>query len=222
LAMTVASNDVSSQEINSDHSAESSFNPYPRELCRNLVLWAWSRRPHQVNWMSGADELIRSAAISLGERYVEQPPLIQAANIRVKLARVAVALAARTFSTRDGEHIEVDHRHVEDAVRFIDRLYSMQGFGYADFSGEMIEDARLARSNMDQARTLIHNTTGLGKFLRSQSSFRKQDLQDMLNQSSDSISDIINQLWTMQMIRKEQADFRVNPVLHEILREKEV
>jgi hypothetical protein len=39
------------------------------------------------------------AANDLGSRYVEDPPLIQAANVREKVARLAVALAARLFST---------------------------------------------------------------------------------------------------------------------------
>jgi hypothetical protein len=52
----------------------------------------WSSRQRQ-------EAKVFDAANEMGKLYIEDPPLIQAANVRIKIARVAVALAARTFST---------------------------------------------------------------------------------------------------------------------------
>jgi hypothetical protein len=137
LAMSVASSDIKAEDINRAH--EVGPQKYSREACQALVRWAWSRQPEQVVWAEGAEESVFRAALDLGKRYTEDPPLIQAANVREKVARIAVALAARLFSTDErGETLIVRRAHVQGAVAFLDRLYSMKGFGYRERSSEFL------------------------------------------------------------------------------------
>lgn len=221
LAMSVAATDVDREEINRSHHTDRK-QQYPKELCQALVQWVWSRTMDQVLWDAGAEDEIYKASIDLGSRYVEDPPLIQAANVRIKLARVAVALAARTFSTdRSGECIVVKKVHVQDAVKFIDKVYQMPGFGYHEVSREQIEDFKAAISMRDDAKGYLVSQVGLSKFLRSMAGgrFRRQDLEDILMLERDTAVLIINSLWKYRLIRREGANIKMQPILHELLRE---
>ena len=161
-----------------------------------------------------------AAANEVGSRYVEDPPLIQAASVRVKIARVAAALAARLFSTDEtNERVIVKPEHVEAAVQFMDRLYKMIASGYADRSRERIADIAQARENEGNIKQYLWGNKSLAKFLRSSSRFRRQDLEEILNIQRDEANGIINKLWESRMVRKDGQDVRVEPVLHSLLRE---
>lgn len=221
LAMSVASGDVPASVINQARRA--GRHEYPREACSTLVRWAWSRTPEQVTWEDGATEAVYKAALDLGRRYVEDPPLIQAANVREKVARLAVAVAARLFSTDErGEVVRVRPIHVKAAVSFIDRLYSLEGFGYADRSREIIADRRAARNprNIAATRKLLEARPGLTRFLRAQGKFRRQDLEEILNIDREEANAIVSTLMTLKMVYKQKGDTLVMPTLNEILREE--
>jgi hypothetical protein len=217
LAMSVVAGEVPMDEINRTPGG-GAFR-YSEGPSRALLRWAWSRRPGQVRWASGAEGAVYRAAKQLGTGYVEDPPLVQGANVRLKVARTAVALAARTFSTKDGENLIVTKDHVSDAVAFIDRLYSMPSFGYKDLSTERINDEKEARSRAQDVKDYLKERKGLAKFLRSQGKFRRQDLEEIMNVPREEANAIINRLWSTRMVRKEGGDVRVEPTLHAILRE---
>jgi hypothetical protein len=217
LAMTVRAGEVPSEEINKVHKA--GRQKYPEELCRTLIRWVWSRTPEQVVWTDAAYQLALRMATKLGSRYIEDPPLIQAANAREKVARVATALAARTFSTdRTGERVIVRSCHVKDAVAFVDRLYGMRGFGYAERSREMLDARDEAEDNAKDIKSYLGRKPGLAAFLRGTGKFRRQDVEEVLNVDREQANAIISRLWDAKMIRKEKGDIKVEPTLHAILR----
>lgn len=220
LAMTVSADEVDSLQINRSYRDEFPAR-HGREASRLLVQWAWSRRAEHVIWSPGAEEEVYTLAVKMGKRYVESPPLIQVANVRVKIARVAVALAIRLFSTdQDGEVVIVTKRHVRDAVRFMDHLYSMRNFGYRDLSAERIKEVKEGSKFYDEAKQYLYNNPELAKFLRvMEGHFRTQDLQDMLNLTKEMANAIVNTLWRFRMITRQGPNIVVQPLLHEILRE---
>lgn len=217
LAMNASAGEVESTEINRQHKAGKP--KYSSEICSELVRWVWSRTADQISWAAGAEDAVRDAAEEMGKRYVESPPLVQAANIRVKIARVAVAMAARLFSSPDGERLVVNKAHVRDAVKFMDHIYAMPGFGYAEMSREQIADRQEGRSKQGEIKKWLMTHPGLSKFLRSNSSFRRQDLEEVMNLSREEANAIINTLWEARMVRKQRGDIRAEPVLHELLRQ---
>lgn len=165
FAMAVRSDDVSMAEINR-HDRPKPEHLYTRDLCHDLVMWAWSRQPHQVQWQRGAEREVYQQAVRMAERYTEQPPLIQGANAREKIARMAVALAARTFSTDDGTNVLVTRRHVRDIVRFLDHLYSKPAFGYRDRSKQSKEREQLAKKNIDLVTNDLYGDPSFERFLQ--------------------------------------------------------
>lgn len=184
-----------------------------------LVRWAWSRTPDQVVWADGAEDAVRRAALDLGRRYVESPPLIQAADVRNKVARIATALACRLFSSDpSGEAVHVRRTHVKSAVRLIDSFYGAPGFGYRQESRRALDAQREAKRNRPDINDMLRRNLPLAKLLRDRSSLRRQDLEEALDMDNSIANATLNQLWEARMLNKEAASFNVQPVLREILR----
>jgi hypothetical protein len=221
FAMAVVADEVPSEVINSYHRSGKMI--YDEEACAALVRWAWSRRPEHIVWVDDAEERCLTLAQEMGKRYIESPPLVQGANIRVKIARLAVAMAARLFSTDDEfERVLVRTEHVEDAVSFLDRIYGMRSFGYAERSKEIIADRLYAADRALEMERYLEASPALAKFLRGSGRFRRPDLEEIMNISREEANAIIQALWDARMIRKDRGDIKVEPELHNILREVNV
>ena len=136
MAIVVASGDVPSSVLNiRDANRPVSSSTFDSDVCRDLILWAWSRKADQVQFEPEATEAILAASEKMGSTYVSSIPLVEAADQRLKLARMAAAIAARTFSTDEtGSCIVVRKCHAEFVHAFLDRIYSNPTFGYSDYS----------------------------------------------------------------------------------------
>jgi hypothetical protein len=217
MAMSVKTGEVPMEEINRPHRAGEQR--YDSESCSMLIRWVWSRTPDQIIWTKLAEQTVYKLANDMGRRYVEDPPLIQAANVREKIARFSVAIAARLFSTdKSYEKILVRKEHVFAAVAFMDRVYNMPGFGYAERSRELIRDRREAKGQVGSIREFLGNKPGLGKFLRGAGKFRRQDIEEVLNVDREEANAIISTLYDARMVRKLKGDIWVEPTLHDLLR----
>lgn len=221
LAMTVSTNDVPAELINRRQSA-GHRHTYTSDACHALLRWVWSRKRDQVVWDNEAEDAVFAAALELGKSYVPDPPLIQAQNVRQKIARTAVAIAARTFST-DATHskIVVSKEHVESAVTFINWLYSSRDFGYKAISERHFEDQRRAAESMQDVKEYMYTRPGLARFLiGTGGSFRRQQMEEMLNLSREEANLVINKLAGMNMIKSNtDFDYRIQPHLNSVLRE---
>lgn len=140
FALAASGADVPSSMINSTKH-ERVAHDYSTSACEKLVLWAWSRKSEDVRFARGVEEYIVQMAEEFGRRYVPEPPLVQVENVRMKLARIAVALAARTFSTdSSGTKVIVKRAHVEGAIEFLDTIYGQEVLGYLRHSRRVISD----------------------------------------------------------------------------------
>lgn len=218
LGMAVARNDVPPSEFNKR--IEAGELRYTAEACHTALMWCWTRQVDQIVWAKGAEDHVYKLALEIGQRYTEDPPLMQAANARIKIARLAAALAARTFSTDETfENVVVTAQHVQDAVTFMDLLYEMPSFGYAERSRERLMDLEEARENHEKIRIYLLENRGLAKFLRGNPRFRGQDIQEVLNKDRDTANAMISKLFETRMLRKDHGDNIVEPELHGLLRE---
>ncbi len=135
LALVVAKDEVSSKDINQRRKKTKIDNPYSAELCHQLVLWVWSRKPEHIVFKVDIVEQIMRAALSLGKQFSSRVCLIQSEDVRFKLVRIATAAAARTFSTDDkGEKVIVTKEHVTFAYNFLIHIYSKASSGYEQLS----------------------------------------------------------------------------------------
>jgi hypothetical protein len=165
------------------------------------------------------------AAEAFGARYVPDPPLVQQQNVRIKLARLAVAVALRTFSTEDGRKVIVRREHVDAAVDFLDHVYGKESFGYKRHSERELRSRARARQQKKECRTyLLSNEDvliGLQAVMQD-SQFRVRDFTDFANMSSTEAQIAVRKLHGMGMVRRKTKGYiAMNSDLVDLLREME-
>lgn len=135
FAILLSEGEIDAAKINSMITHSSRGKPlYGSDDCRKCVLWAWTRKPEQVVFDEKARQLCLELSVSMCSEFSETLPLCDKGTMRYKLARLASALACRTFSTEDGSSVVVRPCHVEYIHRFLRRNYSLPHFGYKDFT----------------------------------------------------------------------------------------
>ncbi|MCP8316523.1 MAG: hypothetical protein H3Z51_06650 [archaeon] len=114
-------------------------------MIRRLIYWAWSRKIDQIII---TDEALKEAKTStpklIDEYSVNEVPLIHNATLGIVL-RLACSFAVLTFSSPDGEKLEVHTKHVEMAVKLIREmveLWDLGGLKAALGKGEITEEER--------------------------------------------------------------------------------
>lgn len=179
-AIAVNSNEVSATEIGKLRADRMQVKPtHTHELCRELVLWSWTRDASQVKFERGAEALVVSYASKLCETFAEDVPLVDRGSMRYKLARVAAATAARTFSSQDGESLLVRECHADFAFDLLKTTYESPAVGYAEYS----KAVNASRTMSDPAaiekavKTLPHAKEFVEHILNA-AKFDQQDVQD--------------------------------------------
>jgi 5S rRNA maturation endonuclease (ribonuclease M5) len=224
FAMAVASNEVDSATINAD-TPPTVPHRYTEKLCADLVTWAWSRTVDQVLWQDGVETLVLAQAQSLGQRYITEPPLIQVENVRLKIARLAVAIAARLFSSdTTGECIVVKAEHVEAAVKLLDRFYKMPSMGYANHSARVLRDRQKAREHREFILDYLRQRTEVFEVLQSVGGdpFKLRDFEEFAAMSRLEAQEIVQVLKRHRMVRQMAKGYmRAEPGLIECVKKLE-
>lgn len=224
VAMAVASSDVPAREINTRRPPRVPHQ-YTHAACATLVNWVWSRTPDQIRWAKGVENYVLDVAQELGRRYIPEPPLIQAENVRIKLARLAVAVAARLFSCDEtGERLVVHREHVAAAEKLLDGFYRMPSFGYADHSAQVLRERENAEKNVAAVRRYLAANDDILKTLSSCMSgqFRMRDFQEFGGMSQVEAQEAVRVLQSQHMIRRQSRGYmRAEPVLVALVKELE-
>ena len=221
LAMACASSDVPLSVINAEFDEHDRVkHVYTSDLCTKLIRWVWSRTPEQVKFSPGVEEMILKMATEHGEKYSNRFPLVEAANQRIKIAKLAIAVAARLFSTdRKGECIVVRKEHVLFVGEFIDRLYESRTLGYHEFSRQQIQNVRIASEQRDAVYKMVAAEPDLASIFLTYSHIRIVDMIDMLDCEREEAKHYLRELVKAKMLFKTQNGFMKSPAFTELLRE---
>ena len=136
LAIILSNKDISSIELNRLTSHRPMVDhKFTNDVCKLIILWSWTRKEEQIQFEIGAIEQCLASAIKLCDIFSEEIPLVDRATVRFKIARLAVALAARTFSSDESlETIVVRQCHIEYIEYFLIKVYSSNSFGYDNYT----------------------------------------------------------------------------------------
>lgn len=153
FAIIVAKQDIPSDRINTLYSKKVPH-VYTDELCNDVLLWTWSRKPKNIIFDKDTEQLILDCAMEMGRKYSDVIPLVQDSVQRIKLAKLSVAVACRLFSTEDGINVIVRTCHVEYIYNFLNSIYDSKYFGYNNYSEyqkktEDILDAKNVKHEID-------------------------------------------------------------------------
>jgi len=221
FAMAVASSDVKAEEINTRKPPHVTHR-YTQRLCSQLVNWVWSRTADQIVWEPGVENYVLDVAQALGARYIPEPPLIQVENVRVKLARMAVAVAGRLFSCDDsGELLIVGREHVQAAERLLRGFYEMDSFGYAEHSANVLYERAEAATNARSVQKYLVANDDIFETLKScmAGPFKMRDFQEFGGMTQLEAQEAVRVLQQQRMIRRLSRGYiRAEPTLIELIK----
>jgi len=197
---------------------------YTSDLCKLLILWAWSRKPEDIIFEQSAVEQILKYAIEMGSIYSSQIPLVEGANQRIKLARLAAAAAARVFSTDEtGEKVIVKECHVHFVYNYLNQIYSKPSLNYKGFSAGEYLDAQAAQKNRAVVLAYLTANPSLGELCSRQDYMWARTFEEQLNLDRAGAAELISQLAKWRMLRDTGSrGYRKTAGFISILREWEV
>lgn len=220
FVVSCASEEVSMDLINR-HTSEIGQVPhiYTYDLCKQLVLWAWSRTEENIHFTDEATTLTLSLAKQMARDYVSHVPLVEGANQRIKLARLAVAIACRMYSTEDGVRVIVKPEHVQFAYDFLNQVFKKPSLGYWDLSQQIREQERAAMKAKDSVLKFLKQNQEVARVFLQYSYVIGKDLEDLCDLDSSTVRRYLKFLAKNGMIGKGSRGYVKQPAFIEILRE---
>lgn len=225
LAVCVKSGDVPLEVINKHHTPDDSTHMYTTDMCKKLVLWAWSRDPRQIKITREAESAILESAIVLGRKYRCDIVLVEPSDQRLKIARLACAVAARMFSSdKEGSCLIVRRKHVQFAVDFIQRCYDAPAMEYNVYAKDRQRKMFMSdekRSALKKYLDGLSNPEVLRSLLLGCNYFRKGELADQSGLTKDEVSSMIAYLTQNFLITSTTGGYRKTPMFTAFLKEYE-
>lgn len=209
-ALCVSANDVTSQDIQTLSSNPKREIPeFDSDLCKALVTWIWTRTREQVIFTEASIAECDQQALELTGKYTEIIPLVDAGSMRLKLARLSAAVAARVFSTDEAmASIIVKAGHVQAARELLDRWYSAPACGYDALSqtlkrADNIENPVEVKRALKEQRYSAHIVRGLLNSIE----FNDRDMQDMSGLDRIMCADLISLLVRNRAIKRDHGKY---------------
>lgn len=223
LAVCVKSGDVPLEVINRQHTPDDSTHAYTTDLCKKLVLWAWSRDPRQVRFSPEAEKTILETAIRLGRKYRCDIVLVEPSDQRLKLARLACSVAARMFSTDEsGELLLVEKEHVQYASSFVEKCYDAPAMEYDVYAKNKQSKMFMSdkqRSELKEYWGSLDNEEVLRELLIDGNYFRKGELADQSGMTKDETRNLIAYLTKKFLISSTPNGYKKTPMFTAFLKE---
>lgn len=191
---------------------------YSSDICRSLLLWAWTRRPDDICFEN--EHVVTAETERLMLKYSDEIPLLDKGTAHYKLARVAAAMATRTFSTEDGKLLIIRDAHVIAAARWLDKVYSGSELNYAGYSSALLQrDAEVDGKEVVETIETQKYPRALGEGLLYTDEFTCTDVQDWCGVDRDSAQLIISQLVRARGIRRlRRYEYVKTPSMIELLK----
>ena len=220
FVVSCASEEVSMDLINR-HASEIGQVPhiYTYDLCKQLVLWAWSREEEDIHFTDEAVTLILDLAKQMAKDYISHVPLVEGANQRIKLARLAVATACRMYSTEDGVRVIVKAEHVKFCYDFLTKVYKKPSLGYWDLSQQVREQERAAEESKDSVLKFLTQNQDVARVFMQYNYVIAKDLEDLCDLDSSTVRRYLKFLAKSGMIGKGSRGYVKQPSFISILRE---
>lgn len=159
FALILAQQEIDSKVINDFQQNQDTAEPYySSKICKKNVLYAWTRKVDQIKFEEGFRNQCLKYATNLCSKFSESLPLCDKGTMRHKLARIAIALACRTFSVVDDDCgiVLVRQCHIEYAYRFLNKIYNAPYCGYRDYS--IAEEHHSQLQNIEQIKQTLKET----------------------------------------------------------------
>jgi hypothetical protein len=154
MAIFLQSGDVSKAVLNAEHE-EPKAQVITSDALRESILWAWSRKADQIEITKPAMKRILAKSDELSEKYgySQDIPLMEPADLRKKLARMAISLASLVHAT-DANHemVIVEPEHVDYVYDFLTVIYDNKNARLDIYSMKSKEESELTVEERAEVR----------------------------------------------------------------------
>lgn len=198
---------------------------HEQQLEQDLILWCWSRKPNEVQFDEDAIKFIYESSMSLENTYDFSIPLIQVENVRYKLAKLAIAFAARFYSNiENGKIILVKKTHVICAIHFLDRIYAKEASGYTAYSemkrsaSEIVTPEKLAMIGVYFSKWT--NKSELLRFLMNNNTFDNNGILEHMGCVKSEAIEVMSKLSQASCISKRGAFYVKAPAFVTYLKDE--
>jgi CHC2-type zinc finger protein len=222
LSMVLAEGEVDQRQINKLREDRPQVEKrYHADLCRSLILWAWTRNLDQIDVSRATMQAAIQAANNLTDKYSDAIPLVDRGSTRHKILRLAAALAARIFSCNETqERLVVLPCHVKYAEQFVDGEYSKPAMGYLRYS----EAAKAVSTLSDPIEVLriiqaLPFPREIAQVMLQTDSMELQDIQDWCGWDFGEARQLVSQLVRRRALLRENRTYRKTSPFVALLRE---
>lgn len=205
MALVVAKDDVDVSKLRETRGPNPPHK-YTSSLCRDLILWAWTREAHEVKFTKGATDAAYKFGSALGKKYSSDFTLVIGAEQPVKLARLATGLAGRLFSTSNGTDLVVTADHVQYIYEYLQRVYNSDAFGYDAWSENRTSGSQIRDINEVMAFLERLGRNGCYKFLDIDR-LRLRDIEEYLGITADEAKSILSKLLLNNALKRAYGDY---------------
>lgn len=220
FAVAVASGEVDSDIVNKAVSEMPAIeHKYTSDKCRLRVMWAWSRRPENIVFDDKAVTTILTEASRMGKKYSSRIPLVEPADQRLKIARLAVAAAACVYSTDDGTNVIVKPEHVMFVVDFLNSIYDSRAMGYDRYSADEFENSDTTEAAMQRLRNQFialpfasHDVQDIVKSMYQLAYFSRNTLEDATGLDRDELRHLMQFLISNSIVEKAGLEYKRTPL----------
>jgi MCM2/3/5 family protein/Toprim domain-containing protein len=195
------------EETDRWNSSDPGYNsPLDRAVARNLLFWAWSRGPRDVIWHPGSTAMVLEISDVLAKKYASRIPVMPALEARIRVARLAVAIAARLFSTDStARKVKVLSKHVRAAGWVYANLFKHPDLEYlTEVRDKQISDES-GKLYAGELAALIREEPWLRSFLMMSNPSTRQ-VGQMLGQDS---SHFLRKLTSLNALEPNEASWTV-------------
>lgn len=210
IAMAISNQQVSMKDIQKQKKIK--IEPrFTSDICHQLVLFAWTRTVDQITFSEETEEVLAKQTSYLTSKYSSSFPLLDKGTTNRKIARLAVAMAIRTFST-DGENVVVLPVHVNLVVKLMDELYSDSVMGYLEYT-----QAQRITSEIPDPKSVIERIQNLkyprdfARQIELRDDISIDDLQDWADMDLDSARNLLRFFVRKHCLVRDGREYHKTP-----------
>lgn len=225
FGMIVNRKEVDTAALNRRWDSSTVPHRYTSDVCRSLILWAWSRERNHIVWKEDAEDAVLRWAGKLGEIYDCDIPLAERSDLKLKLARISVSVATRLFSTdREAKKVFVLPEHVNIAARMMDTSYRKPAMAFFGYASKYKEDNKFTTERKAKIKKFLQSFDcyeELVKALLDARKLTKMSFQDMVTLDKDDFKSLWKFLMSGRLFTSTARGWRKTPAFTTFLQELE-
>lgn len=215
IATVVRSSDLDTSVLRSRANVP---HTHTTDLCHTLVMWTWSRLPSNVEFIEDTEFLCMEVADRLVKTYNSDIKIIESMEQRIKVARVAAAIAALCYSTPDGIQLYVKPAHVLTAESLLNQVFKDEAVAYHEYASAY-HNAECVKNEDIIVEWFKRQNEELIRALLTQREMRLFDFQNFANTDRDRAQTLLSFLVQQRALVLRNGTYAKSPHFVVLLRQ---